>query len=249
MITAKNLTTGYAGKTVLKNLDFSIGEGLTVILGRNGSGKSTLLRSMAGIHPLFSGEIRYDGRKPEELKNEERAKTFSLVLTQKPAMNLQVSEILRSGRYPYVGRLDLLRKEDEAVIDNVVRSMKLQDFLQRNVDELSDGERQKIMIARAVIQDTPVMLLDEPVSHLDLPNTAEILVLLKKLAGQGKTLVFSTHRLEFVREIADQIIVLDNGRAITGKPGELFDNGTVERVFRNEFLNFEHSTGQFKLKI
>ncbi len=249
MIELKGLNVGYKGKEILKDIRFFIPPGkMSVLLGRNGAGKSTLIRTIAGIHENYNGEILIDGVPVNSMSRRQRAKKLSVVLTQYPQMPLTVDEIIASGRIPFTNSLFRLNDEDRRIISETVAWLRLEPYSGRMFSSLSDGEKQRVMIARALVQQTPVLLLDEPASHLDLPAMAEILVWLKRLASGGKTVLFSTHRFDFIFDLADYLILLDRGKAYAGTTEEILQLGRFQEVFRGEFLIFDEENRIFKLK-
>ncbi len=249
MIKAKDLTARYGHHEVFSHADFEITPGnLSVLLGLNGSGKTTLLRILAGMHRDFSGEVWIGNRNIRDFKGEEISKFISVVLTVPVQTPLRVREVVASGRFPYVNKLNLLKNNDLKKIDEVMDDLDLSRFARRPVTELSDGERQRVMIARALVQDTPVMLLDEPDTHLDITHRAEMLVLLKRIARSGKTVLFSTHYLDLITDIADDVVIIHEGKLTKSAMDTAMENGDFARVFTNDLLIFDKNNRQFKLR-
>lgn len=230
-------------------LDLHAGE-LICLLGPNGSGKSTLIRTLAGMHPPLGGEILLHGERVEGMNAARRARRMSTVLTDRVTLgNLSVYNMVAFGRTPYTGWLGRLREEDHRKVRWAIRATGLEDFVTRDISRLSDGERQKVMIARALAQDTPFILMDEPTAHLDLPNRVEIMQLLRRLAHEtGKGILASTHELDLALKAADRIWLMNRERSLwSGVPEDLVLDGTFEEVFRKESFDFDRSSGSFNI--
>lgn len=236
-------------KIVQSNLSLSAAEGeLIALIGKNGCGKSTLLRSIACLQPLLQGSIQLNGENLQEISPKRRAKLLSVVLTeQQPVASFTVQELIAIGRDPYTGWLGSLTKEDERIIHDAMEMTYLEGFAHRNIHELSDGERQRVFIARALAQDTAIILLDEPTSHLDLPNRINIMLLLQKLAREtGKTIFLSTHELETAIQVADKLWLMEKEKGVTvGAPEDLVLKGIFDRVFQHPSYEFDKEYGSF----
>lgn len=211
-ITLSNLSIGYTRKTVASGLNATFNEGeLTCLLGPNGIGKSTLLRTMMSLQKPLSGEIIYcdemERRDITAMPRNEVAKTISIVITEKPdADNLTVAEIVGMGRNPYTGFWGTLSDEDRKMVAEVIETVGMTRYTDTPVSQLSDGELQKVMTAKALAQSTPIMLLDEPTSFLDFQSKVEMMSLLKNLAhDMGKTIILSTHDLTLANNMADKL--------------------------------------------
>jgi iron complex transport system ATP-binding protein len=239
-----------ANQALLSNLDLKLNAGqLTCLLGANGTGKSTLLRSLSGLLKPVSGEIKIDSRSLSSLSAKEKAKLLSLVFTQNMAPgNLTVYAMVSLGRFPYSSWMGTLSTADKAVVDWALEITGTSTFVNKHTDELSDGERQKVVIARALTQDTPVVFLDEPTAHLDLPTRIEIFALLKRLSQEeGKSILMTTHHLDLALHQADQVWLIDRKRQFhQGIPEDLVLNGAIEHAFAHEGLLFEQATASFK---
>lgn len=223
---------------------------IVCLLGPNGSGKSTLIRTLAGLHYPLSGHIELYGQSLDQFSIKEIARKVSTVLTDRITIgNISVYELVAFGRSPYTGWFGSLNKKDEDVIEWAIESAGIEQFVDRDVLHLSDGERQKVMIARALAQDTSVVLLDEPTAHLDLPNRVEIIRLLRRLAHQTeKGILLSTHELDLALKAADTLWLINRaGEVITGTPEDLVLDGTFESVFEKDSFDFDRSTGSFTL--
>jgi iron complex transport system ATP-binding protein len=256
ILTTHNLTIGY--KTSRKNVrcvasDISVslqaGE-LVCLLGPNGVGKSTLLRSLAGMQPPIAGEVRLLGENIYHLQPQELAKRLSLVLTEKVDVGmLSAYTLVTLGRYPYTDWWGNLTPEDEAIVHWAIKSVGAVHLAQRQLSELSDGERQKIMIARALAQSPIVMLLDEPTAFLDLPRRVEIMLLLRQLAREtNQAILLSTHDLDLALRLADKVWLLStNGILHIGAPEDLVLSGAFADTFESEGVEFDVASGEFQL--
>ena len=230
-------------------LDIHAGQ-LICLLGPNGSGKSTLLKTLAGLQPPLKGAINITGSNIHKLNPARLAQKISLVLTDPVRnSNLNVYSLIALGRYPYSNWLGILRDADKAAIGNAITAAQIQDLVDRKVATLSDGESQKVMLARALAQDTPLMMLDEPTAHLDLPSRIQLMRLLHQLAAQtNKGILVSTHELDLALQVADQVWLLQaGGRLSKGAPEDLVLNGTFEAVFDKEGIFFDKATGSFNM--
>lgn len=212
-ITLEQLSVGYKGfSPVVTDINVEIKSGeLTCLIGSNGIGKSTLLKTLTGFLPKLGGRLLIDGRDIDLLSQRERAKYISIVLTYKAdVQNLSVAEMVGMGRMPYTGFWGKLNANDREIVAEAINMVGINHLKDRMVQTLSDGERQKVMIAKALAQQTPIILLDEPTSFLDFPSKVEMLQLLHRLAKETDKVVFlSTHDLELALRIADLLVELD----------------------------------------
>jgi iron complex transport system ATP-binding protein len=213
----RQLSIGYGDKTVARHLEETIVPGaLTCLLGRNGAGKSTLLRTIAGLQPPLGGKVIFEDSEGREIdmarqSKSQLAKMVSVVLTERPdVQQFTVEELVGMGRLPYTGFFGGLNEADRQVVANAMELTGITPFAHRQVQALSDGERQKVMIAKALAQQTPIILLDEPTAFLDYPSKVETLKLLSRLAQEQQlTLVLSTHDLELALRLGQRFITLD----------------------------------------
>ena len=209
-ISTNKLSIGYASTVIQRELSFSLNSGeMVCMLGPNGCGKSTLLRTLAGLQPALGGDYTHSD-----------AKNIALVLTERLSMdNTTVHDVVALGRYPYSSFLDGLKKEDEEIIAESLRQvgfdLSIFNFHLSFFNAHSDGEKQRILIAKALAQQTPIILLDEPTAHLDLPHRILILRLLRQLAHeQNKTILISTHELDLALALSDRILLMTPGKGI-----------------------------------
>jgi iron complex transport system ATP-binding protein len=221
---------------------------LVCLIGPNGAGKSTLMRTLAGMQAPLEGAVRLGEDDVRGLPPRELAQRLSLVLTERvEAAGMRAAELVALGRQPYTGWLGELDAQDERVVQHSLRQVGAAELAQRPLDELSDGERQKVMIARALAQEPAVMLLDEPTAFLDLPRRAEIMAMLRRLAREtGRAILLSTHDLDLALRSADRIWLLPKGGPLqTGAPEDLVLSGAFEQAFRSEGVQFDSYTGSF----
>jgi iron complex transport system ATP-binding protein len=243
------LTVGYSHheikNSLLENLNLTLRLGeLICFMGPNGVGKSTLIRTLAGLQKPLSGCIKYNGEIPKA-HSTELTRHIAVVLTDRiSAVNMTVYEVISFGRYPYLNWDVKLSKSDSEIIDQTIEQVRINHLRKKKLYELSDGELQMVMIARAVIQDTPIILLDEPTAHLDLNNRLEIMNLLRKLAHQiNKAILVATHELDLALQTADLIWLAGNDKnIITGIPEDLVLNGSFDSIFK--FKGFDLKTGK-----
>jgi iron complex transport system ATP-binding protein len=256
ILTAESLTVGYAlrkapPRLVAGPLHLTLWPGeLVCLLGPNGAGKSTLLRTLAGVQAPLSGHLAVGGQPLASLPPEARARQLSVVLTERiEATHLTVQELVNLGRHPHTGWLGGLSAHDHAQVQAALAATGTAQFAHRPVGELSDGERQKVLLARALAQDTPLILLDEPTAHLDLPNRVALLRLLHELARTlGKAILLSTHELDLALQAADRVWLLPaTGELLAGPPEDLVLSGAFAAAFQREGLAFDIATGTFEL--
>lgn len=250
-----HLSIGYAAKNDTKRIADDIcssiysGE-LTCLLGANGVGKSTLLRTLSAFQPKLGGEISVLGRDIDQYSDKELSTTIGVVLTEKcDIRNMSVRELVEMGRSPYTGFWGRLDKEDKRIVEASIALVRIENLADRMVHTLSDGERQKVMIAKALAQETPVIYLDEPTAFLDFPSKVEIMQLLHHLTrSTDKTIFLSTHDLELALQIADRIWLMDKTNGIhTGVPEDLALSGHLSGFFARKGIVFDTETGLFRI--
>lgn len=247
ILSAENLSIGYKkALPVLSGLDFSLSPGeLVCLMGPNGSGKTTLLRTVSGLLPPISGKIELDGSDLVNLSASERAKMMSLVLTDPINTGAMTGyDVVQMGRYPHQAWFAASSKTDREISDNALKLVGAQGFSNKPLYELSDGQRQKILIGRAIAQDCQVMILDEPNSHLDLNNRVEIMNVLKtSTRDNGKAVLMATHELDLALQMADRIwLISEEGRLVSGIPEDLVLTGVIDRAFT--LKGFDLRTGR-----
>lgn len=246
------LSIGYKKTAIQENLNLQIQEGeLVCLIGPNGCGKSTLLRTLAGLQKPISGEITINNKQTHQLSATEKALLLAIVLTEKIEVdNLTVYDLVFTGRYPHSSwlgnRTELDIEKTQEAINMVHLAHKQNSF----INELSDGEKQRAMIAKALAQDTPLIFLDEPTAHLDLPNRVEIMLLLRRLAKEtNKAIVLSTHELDLAIQVCDQLWLMNEQGIETGVPSDSEIKTHIQATFACDALEINPTTGSFKLKI
>ena len=274
-IQLRNLSIGYqtkhSVKTVAEGINGSIRSGeLTCLLGANGVGKSTLLRTLSAFQPAIKGDIfistnEEGGRSKEisSLSDKELSKLIGVVLTEKPDVkNMSVRELVSLGRSPYTGFWGTYTDEDLRIVDEAIEMVGITDLNRRPVHTLSDGERQKVMIAKALAQQTPVIFLDEPTAFLDYPSKVEVLQLLRHISREaGKTIFLSTHDVELALQLADTIWLMRRQESgvrsqesgggspvMIGSPQELAASGDLGRFIERQNIVFDKETLTIKVK-
>lgn len=252
-----NLSTGYdaassgEGRKVLANgINAQLGAGcLTCLIGVNGAGKSTLLRTMAGLQPAISGHIDLEGKPLRSYDVRDLSRLVSVVLTDEiPEQALTAYELVAMGRIPYTGYWGTLHRRDVRMVEQALAMVGMTDFRHRRLHSLSDGERQKLMIAKALAQDTDVILLDEPVAFLDFPSKVWVLRLLSRVAReQGKSVLLSIHDIELALQVADCLWLLNGHSFVEGNPRELARQGKIDFLFQGAGIQFDRETLQYHL--
>ena len=254
-IRLRDLSIGYPDKhntkRVAEHLNASIHSGeLTCLLGTNGVGKSTLLRTLSAFQPPLGGTIDLLDRPLSTYDDRQLATVIGVVLTEKSDIrNMTVEELVGLGRSPYTGFWGTLKEGDRKIVHEAIARVRIEPLTQRMVHTLSDGERQKVMIAKALAQETPIIFLDEPTAFLDFPSKVEVMQLLHNLTHTlQKTVFMSTHDLELALQIADKIWLMDrtNGIAI-GTPEDLSLEGKLSSFFSRKGITYDTETGFFRI--
>lgn len=253
IIQTQNLSIGYYRQkkpwVVQSELNLNVDQKeLVCLIGPNGCGKSTLLRSLAGLQPILKGNIFINGLPLSKQSLREKARLLALVLTDKVEINaLTVYGLVAMGRNPYTSWVGNLSEGDKRKVKEALAQVHLQEYENRFISELSDGEKQRAMIAKALVQETPVIFLDEPTAHLDLPNRVEVMLLLRKLAKEtNKAVILSTHELDLALQGGDKLWLMSPREGImVGTPEDLILNNRIQAVFANKAFSFDNSTGNF----
>ena len=251
MIRLNDLTIGYGHRILLQHASATIPAGeLVALVGRNGTGKSTLLRAIAGLGERLGGEIRLDGHSLETLSPQQLATTVSFVTTERVRIpNLRCEDVVALGRAPYTNWIGRVQEQDKAIVERSLELVGMAAFAGKTMDRMSDGECQRVMIARALAQDTPVILLDEPTAFLDLPNRYELATLLGRLAhDEGKCILFSTHDLDVALSLCDGIALIDTPHLHHLPCDEMVRSGLIERLFAGESARFDAATRTVRLR-
>ncbi len=255
ILSTKNLSIGYntkKGKSIISNrINIQLDQGKLIgLVGANGIGKSTLLRTLTSIQQPLEGSIQLEGKSLSEYKSLELAQTMSLVLTEQLiSKNLTVFELVALGRQPYTNWIGSLSVQDRSVINQALEQTNISDLNDRKCYELSDGQLQKVMIARALAQDTSLIILDEPTTHLDMYHKAYILKLLQELSKEtNKTILFSSHEIDLAIQLCDTMIVMTPETVFSDAPCNLISQGIFDNLFPKDLIRFDEKTGSFRVK-
>jgi len=241
----ENLSVGYFDKPVLKQVNLTAESGdLVVMLGKNGAGKSTLIKSIAGIIPVQQGKVYINDSCLEEISSKERARYTGVVLTDRIDVDMKVYEFISLGRQAFTGYFDHLSAKDKQVINDYIGRLNMGHYVDKNIHQLSDGELQKVLIARVLVQETPVVLLDEPTAHLDLENKAMIFKLLQELSKkQNKIVIVSTHDINLVLPLVYNIWLVDKQHVL-----EIQKNShKIAHLFNSNLVSYDKNCQFFKI--
>lgn len=251
MIKLNDITLSFGSRKLIEHASahFECGR-MTALLGRNGTGKSTLLRAIASLGEVQGGVIEIGGRDLCDLSNAELARMVAFVNTERVSVEAMTAyDLVAVGRSPYTDWSGRLRSSDHEAIERSIRIAGVEHLADRYVDTLSDGECQRVMIAKALAQDTPAILLDEPTSYLDMPNRYELCTLLGRLAhDEGKCVLYSTHELDIALTLSDSIALVDTPQLLYMPTGEMIASGSIERLFDSPYIRFDATTRSIHLK-
>lgn len=237
MISLQNLTVGYGEKAILSDINQTLEPGrLVCLLGSNGVGKSTILRTLAGFLQPLAGKVLLDGKDLTSLSLSQRSKAVSIVLTERVEVPyMKVADLVGMGRSPYTGFFGTLTKEDKAIVVEAIEMVGITSLAERTIDTLSDGERQKAFLAKAIAQQTPIILLDEPTAFLDFHAKISTLRLMQKLAHEtDKTILMSTHDVEMALRLSDILWIVQDGEIHTGTTASLTESGILRQFLGDE---------------
>jgi iron complex transport system ATP-binding protein len=255
ILSTESLSIGYISKkgtiAIAQNINLSLKSGkLITLIGANGVGKSTLLRTLTGIQKPLLGKVYLNDKPIEEYKNLALSQNLSMVLTEKlPPSDLIVHEIVALGRQPYTNWIGKLSEEDIEKIAKAIQVTGIENFAHKLHYEISDGQLQKVLIARAIAQDTTLIILDEPTTHLDIQHKVSVFKLLKKLSHEtGKCILFSTHDIDLAIQLSDEMIVMTENDIIQDEPCNLISKGIFNSLFENESVFFDPEKGKFLFK-
>lgn len=255
ILKTKNLDIGYISKKketrIAKDININLNKGeLIALVGGNGIGKSTLLRTLTKVQPALNGDIFINEKQLNNYNNLELAKVMSLVLTEPiSSKNLSVFELVALGRQPYTNWIGNLASTDLKAVKKAIQLTNIDHLQHKKCFELSDGQLQKVMITRALAQDTPMIILDEPTTHLDMYHKAYLLKLLKQLTiDTGKTILFSSHEIDLAIQLCDSMIVMTKDQVVSDQPCNLISNGIFESLFPKDLIVFDYKTGSFRVK-
>lgn len=254
LLEVKNLSIGYSNgkstKLIQKGINLQLDAGQIVsLMGQNGVGKTTFIKTISGLLPSLAGDVLYQGNNLKKISKGDMAKEMSVVLTEKPySQNLSVLELIAIGRHPYSSWIGTLSNHDKEVIDWAITETHINYLADRKIYELSDGQLQKVMIARALAQETNIILLDEPAAHLDLYNKIEVMVLLRQIAQSGKAILISTHDMQISTQLSDQMWLFNFGEAVQqGTPEDLILNGKLRKALNLEDYGYDMIHGTVNL--
>ena len=239
----RDVMAGYHGKVVLDGLNFEVPRGgILVLIGPNGAGKSSVLRTLARALLPMEGTVTLDGQDLQRYSGEALERELAVMLTDRAKPELMtVRDVVSLGRYPYTGRLGRLDAADEAQVKDAMEAMDVMGLRERDFRELSDGQKQRVLLARALAQDPKLLILDEPTGYLDIHYKLQLLRVLRAKAQAGMTIVASLHEIELARLLADQLLTVKDGHA--------GHSGTPEEIFREEIIAplYDISAEEFRL--
>ncbi len=255
VLKTENLSIGYRKKKdvqlVASNIGMEIKKGeLVAVIGVNGAGKSTLLRTLSGIQEIIQGKVFISENDISKTDTSELSKKISLVLTeQMVSKNLSVMELVALGRQPYTNWIGRLTNKDLKKIMHAIKLVNIEEIRNKKCHELSDGQFQKVLIARALAQDTPLIILDEPTTHLDLYHKAYVLKLLQQLSREtNKAILFASHEINLALQLCDKLLILKDEKGLFGKPSELINSEAFNDLFPNHLIQFDKESSSFKIK-
>lgn len=254
VLQTKSLQIGYKTKSkttsIAQYINISLNKGeLVGLVGANGIGKSTFIRTLTKVQPLLKGNILLNNIDLQHYNNLELAKVLSVVLTENvPSKNLSVFELVALGRHPYTNWVGNLNTKDLEAVNLALEQTNILHLSEKKCFELSDGQLQKVMISRALCQDTSLIILDEPTSHLDMYHKAYILKLLKNLTKDtNKTILFSSHEIDLAIQLCDKIIVMTPDSVVYDTPCNLISKGAFTNLFPSDLIKFDEKTGSFRV--
>lgn len=254
-VITRDLSIGYKQKSeenvIGKNINLELNYGsLVALVGINGVGKSTLLRTLSGIQKPLKGQVFLNDIEIRDYDEATLAQNLSLVLTERlPPSNLTVYEIVALGRQPYTNWIGRLSSKDKEQISNAISLTGISEMVHKKHYEISDGQLQKVLIARALAQDTEIIILDEPTTHLDLQHKASLLQLLKKLAREtDKCILYSTHDIDMAIQVCDQMIIMSKEKVLFDNPCNFISNKSFDSIFEDKNISFDEEKAKFIFK-
>ena len=250
-ITTEKISVGYDGNPLIEEVEIALRKGeILTLLGPNGAGKSTILKSIARQLSLIAGTVRLDGEDMKSLTGAELSKKMAVVMTKRLRGELMTCEdVVATGRYPYTGRFGVLREEDHAAVQNAMELVQVAEIGDSLFDRISDGQRQRVMLARAICQEPEILILDEPTSYLDVRHKLEFLSILQKLCREkALTVILSLHELELAEKISDRILCV-NGRAVDriGTPEEVMTDGYITQLYGIRMGSYDEGSSDMEL--
>ena len=251
MIRFQSLSLGYGSRILIDSLSATVKSGeLTALVGRNGTGKSTLLRAITGLGERIGGDILLGDKSIDSLSTAELATMVAFVTTDKVRIaNLRCRDVVALGRAPYTNWIGRMQEQDEEIVMRSMELVCMSDYADKTMDRMSDGECQRIMIARALAQQTPIILLDEPTAFLDMPNRYELCTLLQRLAHEEqKCILFSTHELDIALALCDSIALISPPQLHLLPTEDMVKSGYIEKLFTSGIVNFDPTTRSVSIK-
>ena len=248
----EKMSVGYQGKPLIQNIDIGLNKGeILTLIGPNGAGKSTILKSIAKQLKLIGGVVYLDKKELALMSGTELSQRMAVVFTEKMKTELMTCEdVVATGRYPYTGHLGIVSKEDYPLIEQAMELVHVSEIKDRDFTKISDGQRQRVMLARAICQEPEIIILDEPTSFLDIKHKLEFLSVLQDLRAQkGLTVIMSIHELELAQRVSDRILCV-NGEYVErfGSPEEVFQTGYIKSLFGIEIGSFDEENGSMELE-
>lgn len=247
----KDLAVGYNGKALISNITIQIRQGeVATLIGPNGAGKSTILKSITKHLRTISGDVLLAGREISTLSYKNMAKRVAVVLTERVDPELMTCwDVVAAGRYPYTGHMGVLSHEDEAITAHAMEAVHVLDLAQRSFHAISDGQRQRILLARAICQQPEIIVLDEPTSFLDIRHKLELLSVLRKMAKEeGITVILSLHEIDLAQKVSDRLICVKGDHiAATGTPDEIFRADTIQELYDLDNGTYDPAFGSVEL--
>ena len=248
----RGLTIGYHGVPVIRDISLKIRKGeIAALIGPNGAGKSTFLKTVARDLPPISGQVLLEGKPIQSFSYKALSQKLAVILTERIKVDLTTCrDIVATGRYPYTGRLGVLRPEDERAVDEAMDTVHALDLSERDFSAISDGQRQRILLARAICQEPELILLDEPTSFLDVRHKLDLLSILTRMARKKNiTVIMSLHEIDLAEKVADKIITVKGDTLFgCGTPGEIFEEDRIRRLYDIENGFFDPLFGSIELK-
>lgn len=248
---AESLSVGYHKQPLIEHMEFGLEKGeILTLIGPNGAGKSTVLKSIAGQLALIGGTAYLDEKSIASMSGTERAQNMAVVLTQKLRMEMMTCEdVVATGRYPYTGRFGILSETDRQVVKEAMELVHVTAIREQDFTQISDGQRQRVMLARCLCQEPEIIILDEPTSYLDVKYKLEFLSILQEMRKKKKlTVIMSLHELELAARISDKILCI-NGKYVEkfGRPEEVFEQGYISKLFSISSGSFDEGNGSMEL--
>ncbi|KHD38568.1 iron ABC transporter ATPase [Clostridium acetobutylicum] len=249
---AENLSVGYNGVKAVSNINFSAKQGeIICLLGPNGAGKTTIIKTLSGLLPPIEGEIHINGKTLSTINKKLLAQTLSVVLTEKPSFDVMTAfDVVSLGRFPHTGFFGTITKEHERKVVDALKTVGALNLIDKYFHILSDGERQKVMLARALVQEPQIIILDEPTTHLDINHKIELLNTLKNLSRTAKlTVILSLHEIDLALKYCDKVMLVENKKVLSfGSPETTVNGETINKLYGIKSASFNPITSSIELK-